>query len=349
MPLKTTCIGAFPKPDYLPIRDWFQVDLGEANYQSEVIERWSNDPADAPLYVRATREAIEAQIACGIDIPTDGEQRRENYVHYQCRQFAGFDFANLERRVLRNGAYDCLLPAIRGPIRAGAPVLPRDYREAQAASDRPIKITLPGPLTIIDSVADCHYGDDERLARDLAEALNAEVLALADAGCTHIQLDEPVFARKPEPALAYGVELVERIFHGVPASVTRTAHMCCGYPDRIDNPDYPKADHRIYHQLVEALDGKIDALSIEDCHCHNDLSLFEKFHKTAAIVGVVDIASSHVETVEDITARLRELLQVLPPERLIAAPDCGLGFLGHDLSLVKLANMCTAARQLRAG
>jgi len=346
MAIKTTCLGAFPKPDYVPIKDWFAVDMGEENYQADVVNTWSDDPKLDAEFRRATQEVVAAQIACGIDIPTDGEQRRENYVHYQCRQFTGFDFKNLEHREMRNGAYSTDLPAIRSAIKAGAPVLPRDYREAQAASDRPVKITLPGPLTIMDTTADMFYNDDKRLSRDLAEALNSEVLALVEAGCRHIQVDEPLFARKPEAALAYGVENLERVFHGVPDHVTRVSHMCCGYPDRLDNPDYPKADHGVYFDLVRALDGKIDALSIEDCHCKNDLELFELFDKTIAIVGFVDIAVSHVEPVDEIVARMKEILAILPTERLIAAPDCGLGFLGRARAEQKLRNLSTAAKAL---
>ena len=121
--------------------------------------------------------------------------------------------------------------------------------------------------------------------------------------------------------------------------------MCCGYPDGLDHPDYPKADHKVYHDLVEALDGKIDALSIEDCHCHNDMSLFEKFKKTTAIVGFVEIAVSRVETVDEIVDRMKQVLQVIPEERLIAAPDCGLGLLGKDLTHQKLTALCTAANR----
>ncbi len=344
MSIKTTCLGAFPKPDYVPIKDWFAVDMAEDNYQADVVDQWSDAPEHDAAFRRATESVVADQIACGIDIPTDGEQRRENYVHYQCRQFTGFDFKNLERREMRGGAYFTDLPTIRGKIKAGAPVLPRDYREAQAASDRPVKITLPGPITIMDTTADAFYNDDKALARDLAEALNAEVLALAAAGCQYIQVDEPVFARKPEAALEYGVEMLERVFHGLPEGVTRVSHMCCGYPDRLDNPDYPKADHHVYYDLVSALDGKIDALSIEDRHCGNALDLFERFHKTKAITGFVDIAVSRLESVDEIVARMRNILDILPAEMLIAAPDCGLGFLGRDLAMQKLTNMCKAAQ-----
>jgi 5-methyltetrahydropteroyltriglutamate--homocysteine methyltransferase len=346
MPIRTTCIGAFPKPDYVPIKDWFHIDLADKNYGSAVIEAWQNAPENEALFERATAEIIKLQIDCGVSIPTDGEQRRENYVHYQCRYFNGFDFENLVRTVMRNGAYDCLLPAIRGPISSNEAVLVRDYNQAQAASDRPVKITLPGPMTIIDSTSDCYYNDDPALAADLAAALNVEVRALAQAGCQHIQIDEPVFARKPDNALKFGTETLQACFAGVPDSVTKTMHMCCGYPDRLDNPDYPKADHNVYHALVEALDGKIDAISIEDCHCNNDRSLFEKFTKSTAIVGFVDVAVSNIEPAAQIAARMREVLEVLPPERLIAAPDCGLGFLGRNLAVTKLKNLSDAAQRV---
>ena len=346
MPVRTTCLGAFPKPDWVPIRDWFQVDLGDADYAEKVIGKWSDDGKHDDDFRRATERAVQIQLDCGIDIPTDGEQRRENYVHYQCRYFSGFDFVNLERRVLRNGAYDCVLPAIRSDVTPGKPVLVRDYEEAQAASPVPVKMTLPGPLTIIDSTADCHYRDDRRLAEDLAIALNHEVLALAEAGCLHIQVDEPVFARKPEAALDFGVDALDSCFTGVGPSVNRTTHMCCGYPDRIDNPDYPKADNRVYYDLLSALDGRVDAISIEDSHCNNDLSLFEHFRKSVAIVGMFGIARSRVESADEIQRRLEQILAILPSERVIAAPDCGLGHLTSDLATRKLRNMVEAAARI---
>ncbi|MCH8168877.1 MAG: cobalamin-independent methionine synthase II family protein [Proteobacteria bacterium] len=350
MALTTTCLGAYPKPDYLPIKDWFQVNHDTAGYVDEVVRGYARATGATgadDLFDRATAEAVADQVACGIDIPTDGEMRRENYVHYQCRFFEGFDFENLEHRVLRNGAYDTWLPAIRGPIRGGeTPVLARDWRVAQAATGRPVKITLPGPMTIADTTADCFYDDPKDLARDLAEALNGEILALAEAGCKYIQIDEPVFARQPEAALAYGVETLERCWHGVPEGVTRVVHVCCGYPNRIDDADYPKADPGAYRQIATALDGAVDQLSIEDSHRHNDLSLFARFRKTRLVVGFIDVASSRLESVDEIEARMREVAGALPEGHLIAAPDCGLGFLGRDLALAKLSNMCEAARRV---
>ncbi|MCP3970756.1 MAG: cobalamin-independent methionine synthase II family protein [Rhodobacteraceae bacterium] len=344
MPLQTTCIGAYPKPDYVPITDWFQVGHDIDDYNGVVLRQWSEAPDIQNALDRATAEAVADQIACGIDIPTDGEIRRENYVHYQCRHFEGFDFENLTKRALRNGAYVAELPTIRGPVRArGESVLVRDWQVAQAASDRPVKITLPGPMTISDTTADEHYNDPRAQAFDLAAALNTEVRALADAGCRYIQIDEPIFARKPAEALDFGTESLARCFDGVPDDIARAMHMCCGYPNRLDDTDYPKADPDSYVQIARKVDGIVDQISIEDAHRHNPEKLFGLFEKSALIVGFVTVASSRVEPVEEIAARMAEILQILPPERLIAAPDCGLGFLGRDLAMTKLRNLAEAA------
>lgn len=349
MPLLTTCIGAYPKPDYVPILDWFQVQHDAVDYNEKVTQGWSQQKMDAArdLFDRATAEAVADQLRCGIDIPTDGEQRRENYVHYQCRHFSGFDFQNLTERSMRNDAYTTHLPTIRGKVTGqDNTTLVRDWQVAEAAAGRPVKITLPGPMTISDTTADVFYNDDAALARDLADALNGQVRALADAGCRFIQVDEPIFARKPAAALAYGIETLERCFHGLPEKVTRVVHMCCGYPNCLDDTDYPKADPASYMQIAGAVDGVADQISIEDVHRHNPEELFAQFQKSSLIVGFVTVASSRVETVEEIRARMHHILQHMPPERLLAAPDCGLGFLGRDLAMTKLRNLCEAARSV---
>jgi 5-methyltetrahydropteroyltriglutamate--homocysteine methyltransferase len=238
-----------------------------------------------------------------------------------------------------------LLPTVTGPLKARDHFLPRDYRVAQAATDRPVKITVPGPMTITDSIADVYYIDDKRLGAALAAALNAEILALAEAGCTWIQVDEPVFARKPDTALDYGFENLERCFQGAPDHVTRAVHMCCGYPDYLDQENFQKADRMAYLRIADAIENSsIQAISIEDAHRHNDLALLEHFKTTTVIFGVIDIARSRIEMVEEISDRLQAALQHIDADRLIAAPDCGLGFLNRELALAKLANMVTAAK-----
>ncbi len=349
MALKTTTIGAFPKPDYIPVPDWFHTGHLDSSAATRAYERVLAEMGDAreQTFARGVKEVIEDQVAAGIDIPTDGEVRRENYIHYHCRHLQGFDFEALHHKVLRGGSYETDLPTITGPVRAGDPFLPHDWRVAQSFTDRPVKVTLPGPMTITDTTVDLHYDDDPRLGRDLAAALNSEVLALAEAGCRHIQIDEPVFARKPRQALDYGIENLERCWHGVPAGVTKVVHMCCGYPNRLDQTDYLKAEPRSYFDLAAAIDeSAADAVSIEDAHRHNDLSLLELFRSTCVILGVVAIARSRVETVDEVRQRLTSALQHLPAERLMAAPDCGLGFLDRGLALKKLRAMCAAAHAL---
>jgi 5-methyltetrahydropteroyltriglutamate--homocysteine methyltransferase len=257
MPLLTTTIGAYPKPGYVRLPDWFQGPDGPDT--ANPTERWAAamaalGPDATATIARGIREAVADQIEAGIDIPTDGEIPRENYIHYHCRHIAGIDFSRLGEAELRGGTYRALLPSVTGPVAArDSGFLVEDWRVAQAAAgERPVKITLPGPMTIGDTTVDAHYGDAKRLGADLAAALNVEVLALSKAGCRHIQIDEPLFARRPEAALAFGLENLERAFHGCPPAVTRTMHMCCGYPNRLDNRDYPKADPQAYLRLADA-------------------------------------------------------------------------------------------------
>ena len=298
------------------------------------------------IFTRGTREAIDNQIQAGIDIPTDGEIRRENYIHYHCRHLDGIDFDFLTERTVR-GNYTAQLPTIKGPVKSGKPFLPRDFKVAQSCTERPVKMTMPGPMTISDTVADAYYDDPRRAGADIAEALNKEVLELAQAGCRHIQIDEPVFARKPEAALDFGFDHLERCFYKCPDDVVRTVHVCCGYPDRLDNPNYPKASRESYFELADAFEASsVNAVSLEDAHRPNDLSLLERFETTTVILGVVAIAKSRVETVEEIGSRLRAALDHIDAARLIAAPDCGLGMLGKELALQKLSNLTAAARMV---
>jgi len=345
--IKTTTIGAWPKPAYVTVPDWFtNPDTPDPTAGWAEAVAALGDDASA-VFQRGVAEAIDDQVLAGIDVPTDGEIRRENYIHYHCRHLDGFDFDGLSERAVRSGNYVARLPTIRGRISLNVPVLVDEWTSAQQCTDRPVKITLPGPLTIYDTTVDAFYGDAESAGRDLADALNRDVVALAEAGCRHIQIDEPVFARQPDNALGYGLDNLERVFHGCPATVTRTVHMCCGYPDRLDNPDYPKADRQAYQRLAPAIDASsIDAVSIEDAHRNNDLSLLELLANTQVVFGVVAVARSSIESVDDVQDRLRAALQHIDKDRLWAAPDCGLGLLGRDLARAKIDVMCRAVAQI---
>jgi methionine synthase II (cobalamin-independent) len=348
--LLTTTIGAYPKPRAVPIRDWFQEDGGTdaaeptAGYAQTVRQYGARLEA---ILDRATTLVVREQAELGIDIPTDGEVRRENYIHYHCRHLAGIDFETLTEKQMR-GHYQARLPTIRAPIQASRqPFLVRDWQIAQSATRKPVKITLPGPLTIADSVADAFYEDPRPRGAALADALNVEIRRLAEAGCPVIQIDEPVFARQAEAAQAFGLEHLERCFHKVAPSALRVVHVCCGYPDRLDNEDYPKAPKEAYFELAGGLEEvAVDAVSIEDAHRPNDLFLLEHFARTKVILGVIAIARSRVEEVQEVRDRLRAALEHIDAHRLLAAPDCGLGLLGRDLARQKLKVLAEAAHSL---
>ena len=161
-PIPTTTIGSFPKPKYLPDRDWF--DEGGMN-SSKITKEYTKAShtlveADEALFQRAAKEIIDTQLNAGVTIPTDGEVRRENYIHYHCRHISGFDFQHLEHRVLRDGAYETDFPAIRGWVKQkGFAYAVKDYLAAQKLCPVPLKFTLPGPLTIMDTNANCFYQD----------------------------------------------------------------------------------------------------------------------------------------------------------------------------------------------
>ncbi|MGE0716026.1 MAG: 5-methyltetrahydropteroyltriglutamate--homocysteine methyltransferase [Alphaproteobacteria bacterium] len=349
MPIATTTIGSYPKPDYVRVPNWFEIrrTLAPGRWNpTEAYQRFlaTKDGGDEDLIDRGTIDVVREQVDCGIDIPTDGEVRREHYIYHQCRRFTGFDFVNLTSKAMRGGSWQAAVPAIVGPVAAGAPGIVADWQVAQSATDRPVKMTLPGPMTIIDSTADAHYGDERRLAADLADALAVEIRALADAGCRWIQVDEPVFARQPERALAWGVEMLDRCFSGVARSARRAVHICCGYPAALDLEDFPKADRSTYFSLADALEAtSIDAISIEDAHRRNDLSLIERFPTKTLILGVIEIARTRVETVEEIRDRLTSVLEHIDSDRLIAAPDCGLIMLDRATVIAKLRNLAAAA------
>ena len=349
MALMTTTIGAYPKPAYVPTPNTFHEEGPGTHAPTKAYSAYLDSLPEniEEILDRATAEVVQAQVEYGIDIPTDGEIRRENYIHYQCRQFTGFDFDTLTEKAARNGAWVAQLPTIVAPIEFQSAILPRDYQVAQAATDRPVKITIPGPLTITDSTADAFYNDDAKLGADLATALNQEILALAEAGCQHIQIDEPVFARRPHDALSFGFDNLERCFEGVPDSVVRTVHMCCGYPDELDQADFMKADRDAYLTLAGEIEkSTIQAISLEDAYQHNDLTLLEHFKTTTVIFGAVGIARSRIETVEEIAGRLNTALHHIDASRLMVAPDCGLNMLTGEMIKAKLTNMVLAARSV---
>ncbi len=346
----TTVIGAYPKQLYLKLTDWFKAKGGTdtsnpTNHYVQEVNQMGEKAEE--LFLKAAKDVIEDQIECGIDIVTDGEVRRENYIHYHCRHIRGIDFNKLTEKVARTGNYKCWLPTIVSKVEAQDSFLVRDWEKSQKLSSKPVKITIPGPMTITDTIANTHYKSDDKMGFDLSEVINVEIKRLQKAGCKYIQVDEPLFARKPQQALDYGINNLEKCFEGIENSdVEKITHICCGYPDKLDVLNYPKAPMDSYEKIASSLDHSIiDTVSIEDAHRYNDLALLEKFSETTIILGLIKVASSIQESVEEIQTRVQESLQHIDAHRLIAAPDCGLGHLPRELAKRKLQTMVEAVKK----
>ena len=345
----TTVIGAYPKPDFIKITDWFNASGGTDTeyptkfYKNEIKQMGENIEE---VFDKATKEIIKDQEECGIDILTDGEVRRENYIHYHCRNLDGIDFDNLTEKTARTGNYKCWLPTITSKIKAREPFLVDEFLKNQSLTSKQLKITIPGPMTITDTIANVFYNSDEQMGEDLADAINVEIKRLVDSGCKYIQVDEPLFARKPENALNFGIQNLERCFKDIEdQNIEKITHICCGYPDKLDAIDYPKAPLESYSKISKALDESIiDTVSIEDAHRYNNLEFLKDFNKTKIIFGLIKIASSKIETKEEIISRINDALKYLDKEQLIVAPDCGLGHLPRELAKKKLKIMVEAAK-----
>ena len=203
-------------------------------------------------------------------------------------------------------------------------------------------------MTIFDTVSNNYYNNKTDLLHDLSKAINYEILHLVENGCKYIQVDEPLFARKPNKAVEYGVKNLEKCFDDISnPNVEKITHICCGYPDKLDAVDYPKAPINSYHQIAELLDNSIiDSISLEDAHRYNDLSLLNKFTQSKIILGLIKIASSEEETVSEIQKRVKDVLEHIDRDRLIAAPDCGLGHLPRELAIKKLKTMVNAVKDI---
>ena len=345
----TTVIGAYPKPSYLKITDWFNASGGtDTEYPTKFYEDEIKKMGDRfdDLLNKATSEIISDQEECGIDILTDGEVRRENYIHYHCRHLEGIDFTNLTEKVARTGNYKCWLPTIKSKVKAKEPFLVEEWKQNQSLTTKDLKITIPGPMTITDTIANTFYKSDEKMGEDLADAINVEIKRLVDAGCKYIQVDEPLFARKPQNAINFGIQNLERCFKDVEdKNIEKITHICCGYPDKLDAIDYPKAPLDSYSKISKALDESIiDTVSIEDAHRYNNLEFLKDFNKTKVIFGLIKIASSQIETKEEIVSRINDAIKFIDKEQIVVAPDCGLGHLPRDLAKTKLKIMVEAAK-----
>jgi len=261
----------------------------------------------------------------------------------------GLDIEVLEEKVMRSGAYSTLVPAVRSKLQLkGAPQCWMEWARARDLKPEGVelKYTLPGPMTLVDGMVNLHYTEVSELHRDLVDIINQEVLELVRQGCTHIQIDEPVIMRYPDQALEFGLDNLASCFLGVPPSVATTVHFCCGYPDKLNTDEYPKAPKENYRRLAPKIDSLgFTQVSIEDAEAQNDLSLLSLYKNTKVILGMCRIARTDVKTVDEMTERVKEALNHISQDNLILAPDCGLGMLDEETIKKKVKNIVTVANQ----
>lgn len=339
-PITTTVIGSYPQPDWLIDRARL-AEQGVPRVRAEEVWRIPREYLEQ-AQDDATLLAIRALERAGVDVITDGEMRRESYSNRFATALDGID---LEHPGLRAGSVrPMVVPRIVGPIRRRGPVEVRDMQFLRANTDRPVKITLPGPFTMAQQAQDEYYHDNRALALAYAEAVNAEVRDLFAAGADVVQLDEPWFRNAPEEARAFGVEVVNRALQDVQG--TTAVHLCFGYAALVSKA--PGSLNR-YAFLEELADSAAAQVSIEAAQPELDLAQLQPLVAAGkqVMVGVLDLGDSRVETADEVAERLRAAMAYVPPEQLIAAPDCGMKYLPAEVAFGKLRAMVEGAQLVR--
>jgi 5-methyltetrahydropteroyltriglutamate--homocysteine methyltransferase len=335
--LPTTVVGSYPQPLWL-------VDHGALRNRLvprvRAPELWR---IAAPLLEMAqddaTLLAMRDMERAGIDIITDGEIRRESYSNHFSNALEGIDIANPAEVIGRTGA-KTVVPRVVGPIRRAQSVEVRDVAFARANTDRQIKITLPGPFTMTRQCKDEYYNDEAALVMAYAAALNDEIRELKAAGADVIQLDEPWMQAFPQQARSMAVPGINRALAGIEG--TTVVHMCFGYAAMVGN-DKPAG-----YSFLPELDACIaQQISIEAAQPRLDLAILKELPGKTIMLGVLDLGSPEVETAETVAARIRAGLAVLPAQRLVPAPDCGMKYLPRDRAFAKLKALADGAAIVR--
>ena len=333
----TAIAGSLPKPAWL------------AETQ-KLWPQWKSDGADlAQAKLDATLLWIKAQEDAGLDVIGDGEMSRQHFVHGFLEQVEGIDFEHKVEMGIRNDRYKAMVPQVVSKLRLKGRVHEAEARFLRAHTTRRIKFTLPGPLTIVDTVADRFYGDRKALAMAFAELLNEEALALQADGVDVVQFDEPAFNVYMADAAEWGVQALERAARGL--TCTTAVHICYGYGIQANN-DWKKTlgdQWRQYEQVFPALaKSSIDQVSLECFQSHVPPDLMALLVGKDVMVGVIDVASDVVETAEQVADTIERALQFVPRERLIACTNCGLAPMSRAVAEAKLRALAGGAALARA-
>ena len=333
----TSLVGSYPQPDWLIDRQKLAKEMPariRAHDLWRVSPEWLEQAQDD-----ATILAIRDQERAGLDILTDGEIRRESYSNRFATALEGIDLENPGSVLSRTGRKN-LVPRVVGPIRRKHPVQVRDVQFLRANTDRPIKMTVPGPFTMSQQAQNDYYDSEEALAMAYAEAVNVEVKDLFAAGADYVQIDEPYMQAQPEKARQFGVKAVNRALEGVLG--TTAIHLCFGYAALVK--DRPSG----YSFLPELAECRVKQISIETAQSSLDCSVLSNLPGKTIILGVLDLSTHEIETPEIVAGRIRRALPFVSPERLIVAPDCGLKYLPRNVAFAKMMAMVDGAQLVRS-
>ena len=334
--LETTIAGSLPKPTWLaePRKLWAPWRL-----EGEALAEAKRD---------ATILALKLQEDAGIDIVSDGEQSRQHFVHGFLEQVDGIDFANKVRMGIRNNRYEAECPTVTGALRRRRSVHATEAKLARAHTARALKFTLPGPMTIIDTIADQHYGDRVAMAMAFADLLNEEARELAEIGVDVIQFDEPAFNVYLDEVVDWGIAALHRAIEGL--SCKTAVHICYGYGIKA-NIDWKAglgSEWRQYERIFPALAAsRIDQVSLECANSRVPIELLSLLAGKDVLVGAIDVATDRVETPEEVAATISRALRYVPAERLYPCTNCGMAPLDQQLAYKKLEALSAGATLVR--
>ena len=335
--LTTAVVGSYPQPEWLIDRDNLVNRLPPRVRAHEI---WRVPPEHLEeAQEAATLAAIRDQERAGVDVISDGEIRRESYSNRLATALGGIDKERIGTHMDRTGN-PAPVPLVSGPIRRERPIEVDDVRFLRANTERTIKITLPGPFTMTQQAENAYYADDESLAMDYADAVNEEIRDLFAAGADIVQLDEPYVQARPDAARAFAVKAINRALEGVDG--TTALHLCFGYA-AVMKTEKPSG----YSFLPELEAAAVDQISIEAAQPGLDPAILARLPSKQILYGVIDMSDPEIERPETVAARLREVLAVVPADRLVAAPDCGMKYVTRETAFGKLKAMVEGAAIVR--
>lgn len=348
----TAIVGSYPKPKNIYPKSGRDL-LDNLGFTFNVIEKKIGKITFKNRLDKACLTAIIDQNNAGVDLVTDGEERRGHYVFHVLKGLSGFDFKNLKSVPYRGGIFYRNVPVVIDQVRYKRSIVLEDFKFTQKYVKNIPKIGLPGPSTVVDCVSDEYYkGDLEKMAFDYAKAIHHEVKALIDAGCRLIQFDDPVLLRFPDRAKKWGLKTLEACFKNLENEASFIVHICCGYPNKpLERKGIKyKANADYYKDILSWFaDSKIDVVSIEGAQSKLDLSVLSSIGKKTVMLGVLDVGAKEAESVNQLIKRGQEALRYLPKSQLILAPDCGMLELSRQSAKQKLINLSLAAKVLNGG